>query len=204
MWHVHKALNIQDPSDMYQAPYIHGTLNIHKTPAYMGLNPATQRWHSVLRTSCPRRAQQVNWQPGLCSGTLALASLQWHVSWAWSTFHFWTLTQSSPLVLTTPQSMGGHKDRQDIWMLHDHSLKSFHSSCSLSWVCFFLPPWLLRVCWLSLTSGTVVCLCILRVSLHWEEGNGNPLQYSCLENPMDGGAWQATVQRVASWTQLSD
>ena len=31
------------------------------------------------------------------------------------------------------------------------------------------------------------------------EGNGNPLQYSCLENPIDGGAWQATVhglQRV--------
>ena len=31
------------------------------------------------------------------------------------------------------------------------------------------------------------------------EGNGNPLQYSCLENPMDGGAWWATVhgsQRV--------
>ena len=25
------------------------------------------------------------------------------------------------------------------------------------------------------------------------EGNGNPLQYSCLENPMDGGAWEATV-----------
>ena len=36
------------------------------------------------------------------------------------------------------------------------------------------------------------------------EGNGNPLQYSCLENPMDGGAWWATVQRVAkSWTRLS-
>ena len=29
------------------------------------------------------------------------------------------------------------------------------------------------------------------------EGNGHPLQYSCLENPMDGGAWQATVHRVA-------
>ena len=26
------------------------------------------------------------------------------------------------------------------------------------------------------------------------EGNGNPLQYSCLENPMDGGAWWAAVQ----------
>ena len=28
------------------------------------------------------------------------------------------------------------------------------------------------------------------------EGNGNPLQCSCLENPMDGGAWWATVHRV--------
>ena len=33
------------------------------------------------------------------------------------------------------------------------------------------------------------------------EGNGNPFQYSCLENPMDRGAWQATVLGVAqSWT----
>ena len=29
------------------------------------------------------------------------------------------------------------------------------------------------------------------------EGNGNPLQYSCLENPMDGGAWWAAVHGVA-------
>ena len=38
------------------------------------------------------------------------------------------------------------------------------------------------------------------------EGNGNPIQYSCLENPMDGGAWWATlVHGVAkSRTQLSD
>ena len=37
------------------------------------------------------------------------------------------------------------------------------------------------------------------------EGNGTPLQYSCLENPMDGGAWQAAVHGVMnSWTQLSD
>ena len=34
-------------------------------------------------------------------------------------------------------------------------------------------------------------------------GHGNPLQYSCLENPTDSGAWQATVHRVAkSWTRL--
>ena len=37
------------------------------------------------------------------------------------------------------------------------------------------------------------------------EGNGNPLQYSCLENPMDGGAWWTTVHGVAkSQTRLSD
>ena len=38
-------------------------------------------------------------------------------------------------------------------------------------------------------------------SLGWEdppeEGNGNPLQYYCLENPMDGGVWQAGVHGVA-------
>ena len=37
------------------------------------------------------------------------------------------------------------------------------------------------------------------------EGNGTPLQYSCLENPMDGGAWEAAVHGVAkSWTWLRD
>ena len=37
------------------------------------------------------------------------------------------------------------------------------------------------------------------------EGNGNSLQYSCLENPMDGGAWWATVHGVAkSRRRLSD
>ena len=36
------------------------------------------------------------------------------------------------------------------------------------------------------------------------EGNGNLLQYSCLENPTDRGAWRATVHRVTKcWTRLS-
>ena len=36
------------------------------------------------------------------------------------------------------------------------------------------------------------------------EGKSNPLQYSCLGNPMDGGAWQAAVQRfIKSWTGLN-
>ena len=37
---------------------------------------------------------------------------------------------------------------------------------------------------------------ILELGRSSGEGNGNPLQYSCLENPMDSGAWWATVQRV--------
>ena len=38
----------------------------------------------------------------------------------------------------------------------------------------------------------------------WGGGHGNPLQYYCLENPMDRGAWWATVHGVArSWARLS-
>ena len=44
-----------------------------------------------------------------------------------------------------------------------------------------------------------------RIHDNYREGNGTPLQHSCLENPMDGGAWQATVHRVIkSWTRLSN
>ena len=46
----------------------------------------------------------------------------------------------------------------------------------------------------------------MNLSKLWEivgEGNGNPLQCSCLENPWDGGAWWAAVYWVAqSWTRL--
>ena len=36
------------------------------------------------------------------------------------------------------------------------------------------------------------------------EGNGNPLQYSCLENPMDRGAWWATVPGVAQESDTTE
>ena len=43
------------------------------------------------------------------------------------------------------------------------------------------------------------------VIVNFGEGNGTPLQYSCLENPLDGGAWQAAVQGVGkSRTRLSN
>ena len=51
---------------------------------------------------------------------------------------------------------------------------------------------------------TLLCFC-QRNTKAIGEGNGNPLQYSCLENPMDGGAWWAAVHGVAkSRTSLSD
>jgi len=43
------------------------------------------------------------------------------------------------------------------------------------------------------------------VEIRFREGNGTPLQYSCLENPMDRGAWWAAVHGAAkSQTRLSD
>ena len=47
-------------------------------------------------------------------------------------------------------------------------------------------------------AGKVMCLLFNMLSrLVIGEGNGTPLQYSCLENPMDGGAWKAAVHGVA-------
>ena len=45
-------------------------------------------------------------------------------------------------------------------------------------------------------------LLVLLIRALLGEGNGTPLQYSCLENPMDGGAWWAVVHGVAK--SLSD
>ena len=59
----------------------------------------------------------------------------------------------------------------------------------------------------ALCSVSPILHCLDYYSLQWvfREGNGTPLQYSCLENPMDRGAWWAAVHGVArSRTQLSD
>ena len=49
--------------------------------------------------------------------------------------------------------------------------------------------------WATVSSTPCFCLLLYRAS---GEGNGNPIQYSCLENPMDGGAWWAAVHGVAT------
>ena len=67
--------------------------------------------------------------------------------------------------------------------------------------------------WVSLVAQTVKSLPAMWESwiqsLGWEDPlekeMSNPLQYSCLENPMDGGVWQATIHGLTkSWMQLSD
>ena len=54
-------------------------------------------------------------------------------------------------------------------------------------------------------NSIVLCVNLNSLVLCVGEGNGTPLQYSCLENPMDGGAWKAAGHGVPEgWTRLSD
>ena len=57
----------------------------------------------------------------------------------------------------------------------------------------------------ELGNYCLVITTIDSVRNYYREANGTPLQYSCLENPMDGGAWQAAVHGVTeSQTRLRD
>ena len=70
-------------------------------------------------------------------------------------------------------------------------------------------PWVSKITWRREWQLTTVFLppCSKKrgSKKYFGEGNGTPLQYSCLENPMDGGAWKATVHGVTEgWTRLRD
>ena len=70
------------------------------------------------------------------------------------------------------------------------------------WLLWITLPWTLMYKCLSLS---VLSVLLGVYSDIYGEGNGTPLQYSCLENPMDGGAWWAAVPGVAEGqTRLSD
>ena len=55
---------------------------------------------------------------------------------------------------------------------------------------------LIQFVWLDFVPVISVGVCIIQC-ISFGEGDGNPLQYSCLENPVDKGAWWAAVHRVA-------
>ena len=61
--------------------------------------------------------------------------------------------------------------------------------------------------WLTVLypPGYILLTNLYTLIIYFGEGNGTPLQYSCLENPMDGGAWKAAIHEVAEGqTRLSD
>ena len=58
-------------------------------------------------------------------------------------------------------------------------------------------PYHLRKLFLPLSTSFLIFEDLLILVISDGEGNGTPFQYSCLENPMDGGAWWAAVHGVA-------
>ena len=92
-----------------------------------------------------------------------------------------------------------HGSNQGLWHCRQtvHWMLAVTRSPYILWVvtCSFGPPW-----WLSCKESTWQCRrhtgSIPGSGNFPGEGNGSPLQYSCLENPMDRGAWPATVQGV--------
>ena len=95
-------------------------------------------------------------------------------------------------------------------LLQHHSSKASLLWCSAFFMVQLSHPYMMTRKTIALTRWTFVgkvmsLLFNMLFRLVIGEGNSNPLQYSCLENPMDGGAWWAAVHGVAkSRTQLSD
>ena len=87
------------------------------------------------------------------------------------------------------------------------SVSDYSQWMFVSWIVSLiisLPLFLFRI----LHVYTCMNICLSNLLLFWScwgNGNGTPLQYSCLENPMDGRAWKAAVHGVAEgWTWLSN
>ena len=76
-------------------------------------------------------------------------------------------------------------------------------SLHFEWSCIWLPLWLSSK---ESTCSAGAARDLGLIPWSWRspgEGKGNPLQYSCLENPMDRGVWRASVQGLSrSWRQL--
>ena len=119
-------------------------------------------------------------------------------------------------------SMGSHRVRHD-WSDLAAAAVACTVSCHLQTVralLLFLSGFLLflflllllwlklpKLCWIVVVRmGTHVLFMTLEfLDMYYRESNGTPLQYSCLENPMDGGAWVTTAHGVTkSRTWLSN
>ena len=121
------------------------------------------------------------------------------------------LSSPSPPALNLSQHQGLFQ-----WVDSLHQVEKFWSfsfsispSNEYSGLIFFHDVWCwLRICDLHRKEFTLGPNCsgiYSSVTALFREGNGNPFQYSCLENPTDGGSWQAAVHGVMkSQTRLND
>ena len=90
-------------------------------------------------------------------------------------------------------------------ILKDDAVKVFHSICQQIWKTQQWPQDWKRSVFIQIPKKANAKKCSYYCTVALISHNGNPLQYSCLENPMDGGAWWAAVHGVArSRTRLSD
>ena len=135
--------------------------------------------------------------------------------WLWGLLHFVLQGQSCLLLQVSldflllhfnPLWWIGHL----FWVLVLGGLVGLHRTIQLQLI---QHQWLghrlgLLWCWMVCLGNELRSLSFLKLhasTAFHGEGNGTPLQSSCLENPMDGGAWWAAVHGVAkSWIRLSD
>ena len=105
-------------------------------------------------------------------------------------FSFWTRYQAWSLksFCVAEFYWSRKRDRESFWHRHQKGAESDPLASVSKGVIYFLKTSAYNVGDLGSIPG---------LGGSPGEGNGNPLQYSCLENPMDGEAWQATVHGVA-------
>ena len=85
----------------------------------------------------------------------------------------------------------------------------YYSAMGKNQILLFAITWMhldgIKLSKISLTENDQYYLVSIKCGFFFKSSNGTPLQYSCLENPMDGGAWWAAVHGVAkSQTRLSN
>ena len=145
-----------------------------------GSNPRPQQWeHGVLTTGPPRK------------------SLAWFLR---IQLQFPTSVSHGKVAQTMQLKELGETAQVAMIDQFSHQKKLFSKS-----ILFWRLPFFLEVCYflvathlLIISFSTLFILKILKCKKkQLGEGNGNPLEYSCLENPIDRGAWQATVHGVA-------
>ena len=102
--------------------------------------------------------------------------------------------------ITTNKASGGDGIPVELFqILKDDAVKVLHSICQQNWKTQqWSQDWKRSVFFLIPKKGNAKeCSNYCTIALISQDGNGTPLQYSCLENPMDGGAWWAAVHGAA-------